>query len=190
MNGQQFDFGALINRATSLWTGNFWCIAKLSLVFVLVCWIPIANVGFIAGYTRAMLKLARGGKGETSDIFRSWDCFGDLFIYLFLFVAAQFMVNHLPLLGQVAGFALTVVVAPGIYVIIDRKVKFAEAFHWSLKAFQTDPAGWLLAVLVGGIFGSCGALLLGIGIILTLGWGSVLMALQYERQEAPRVIIL
>ena len=187
---EQTDFGEIINRATRLWTGNFWCLAKISLVFLLVGWIPIANVGFIAGYTRAMLKLARSEKAETGDLFRAWDCFGDLFIYLLLFVAAQFVLNHLPLLGQVAGFVLTVVAAPGCYGIIDRKMKFAEAFNGSLKAFQADPAGWLLAVLVGGIFGGCGALLLGIGIVLTLGWGSILMVLQYERQETPRVIIL
>ena len=50
--------------------------------------------------------------------------------------------------------------------------------------------GWLLAVLVGGIFMAVGAVLLGIGIIITLGWGSLVMALQYDRGEQPRVIIL
>ncbi|WP_298438817.1 zinc ribbon domain-containing protein [Geobacter sp.] len=184
------DFGGLVTRATRLWTENFGNLLVLSLVFVLVAWIPIANVGFFAGYTRAILKVARGGKAETGDIFRAWDCFGDLFVYLLLVIVAQLVLNHVPFLGQVAGFVLSVVVAPGIYGIVDRKMKFMDAFRWSLEAIRGDLVGWLLAVLIGGIFMAVGMLLFFIGIVLTLGWGSLVMALQYDRGEQPRVIIL
>lgn len=184
------DFGSLVTRATRLWTGNFGNLLFLSLVFVLVGWIPIANVAFLGGYTRAILKVARGGKAEVGDIFRAWDCFGDLFVYLLLVIVAQFVLNHVPFIGQVAGFALSVVVAPGMYGIIDRKMKFMDAFKWSLEAIRGDLVGWLLAVLIGGIFMAAGALLFGIGIIITLGWGSLVMALQYDRGEQSRVIIL
>ncbi|MBT0893927.1 zinc ribbon domain-containing protein [Geobacter hydrogenophilus] len=183
------DFGGLVTRATRLWTGNFGNLLILSLVFVLVCWIPIANVGFLAGYIRAILKVARGEKAEAGDIFRAWDCFGDLFVYLLLVLVAQFALNHVPGIGQVAGFVLAVVVTPGMYGIIDRRMKFMDAFRWSLEAIKGDLVGWLLAVLIGGIFMAVGALLLGIGIIITLGWGSLVMALQYDREQ-PRVIIL
>jgi len=184
------DFGGLINRATRLWTGNFSNLLIISLVFICVVWIPIVNVGFIAGYTRAILKVVRGEKAEVGDLFRAWDCFGDLLVYLLLVIVAQFALNHLPLLGQLAGFALSVVVAPGMLGIIDRKMKFMDAFRWSLQQVQADLVGWLLAVLIGGIFIAAGALLLGIGIIITLGWGNLVMALQYDKGEAPRVIIL
>lgn len=184
------DFGGLVTRATRLWGGNFGNLLVLSLVFVLVGWIPIANVGFLAGYIRAVLKVARGEKAEVGDIFRAWDCFGDLFVYLLLVIVAQFVLNHVPFLGQVAGFVLSVVVAPGIYGIIDRRMKFMDAFRWSFEAIKGDLVGWLLAVLIGGIFMAVGAVLLGIGIIFTLGWGSLVMALQYDKGEQPRVIIL
>jgi len=184
------DFGTIINRATNLWKGNFGTLVLVSLVFLLVVWIPVANVAFVAGYTRAILKVARGEKAEVGDLFRAWDCFGDLFVYLLLVILAQFAVNHLPLLGQLAGFVLSVVVAPGMFGIIDRQMKFMDAFRWSLQQIQGDLVGWLLAVLIGSIFISVGALLLGIGIIMTLGWGSLVMAMQYDKGEAPRVIIL
>ena len=184
------DFGRMVTRATRLWTGNFGNLLIFSLVFVLVGWIPLANVGFLAGYTRTILKTARGEKAEVGDIFRAWDCFGDLLVYLLLVILAQFALNHVPFLGQVAGFALSVVVAPGMFGIIDRKMKFMDAFRWSLQQVQADFLGWLLAVLVGGIFIAAGSLLLGIGIIITLGWGSLVMALQYDKGETPRVIIL
>ncbi|WP_298272971.1 zinc ribbon domain-containing protein [Geobacter sp.] len=184
------DFGGLVNRATTLWKENFGSLLVLSLVFILVAWIPIANAGFIAGYTRAVLKVARGGKARVGDIFDAWDCFGDLFVYLLLVVVAQFVLFHVPFLGQVAGFVLSVVVAPGVYAVIDRKMKFMEAFRWSFQAIQADFVNWLLAVLIGSIFIAAGAVLLGVGIILTLGWGSLVMALQYDKEEQPRVIIL
>lgn len=184
------DFGGLVTRATRLWGGNFGNLLILSLAFVLVCWIPIANVGFLAGYIRAILKVARGDRAEAGDIFRAWDCFGDIFVYLLLVIIAQFVLNHVPFLGQVAGFVLAVVVAPGIYGIIDRRMRFMDAFRWSLEAIRDDLVGWLLAVLIGGIFMAAGAVLLGVGIIFTLGWGSLVIALQYDKGEQPRVIIL
>ncbi|BBA71860.1 zinc ribbon domain-containing protein [Geobacter sulfurreducens] len=190
MTAPSDDFGGLVTRATRLWTGNFGNLLVLSLVFSLVAWIPVANIGFLAGYIRAVLKVARGGKAEPGDIFRAWDCFGDLFVYLLLVVVAMFALNHVPVIGQVAGFVLSVVVAPGMYGIIDRRMKFMDAFRWSLETIRGDLAGWILAVLVGSIFTAVGALLLGIGIIITLGWGSLVMALQYDKGEQPRVIIL
>jgi hypothetical protein len=184
------DFGDLITRSARLWKENLGDLVLLSLVFLVVVWIPIANVGFIAGYTRAILAVARGGKARVGDIFGSWDCFGDLFLYLIIVLAAQFVLNHLPFLGQVAGLILSIVVTPGMYAIIDRKMKFMDAFRWSFQAVQGDFVNWLLAVLVGAIFSGCGALLFGVGVIITLAWGSLLVALQYDKGQPPRVIIL
>lgn len=184
------DFGDLITSSARLWKENLSDLVLLSLVFLVVVWIPVANVGFVAGYTRAILAVARGGKARVGAIFDSWDCFGDLFLYLIIVLAAQFVLNHLPFFGQVAGLILSIVAAPGMYAIIDRQMKFMDAFRWSFQVVQGDFVNWLLAVLVGGIFSGCGALLFGIGIIITLPWGSLLVALQYDKGQPPRVIIL
>lgn len=184
------DFGNLITRSARIWKENLGDLVLLSLVFLVVVWIPVANVGFIAGYTRAILSVARGGKARVGDIFNSWDCFGDLLLYLIIVISAQFVLNHLPFFGQVAGLILSIVVTPGMYAIIDRRMKFMDAFRWSFKVVQGDFVNWLLAVLVGSIFSGCGALLFGIGIIITLAWGSLLAALQYDKGQPPRVIIL
>jgi len=184
------DFGDLITRSARLWKENLGDLVLISLVFLVVVWIPIANVGFIAGYTRAILTVARGGKARVGDIFGAWDCFGDLLLYLLIVFAAHFVLAHLPFLGQVVGLILSIVVTPGMYAIIDRRMKFMDAFRWSFQVVRGDFINWLLAVLVGGIFSGCGALLLGIGIIITLAWGTLLVALQYDKGQPPRVIIL
>jgi hypothetical protein len=38
----------------------------LTLVFMLVAWVPVVNIGFIAGYTRSLLKVA---KKNGTDLF-------------------------------------------------------------------------------------------------------------------------
>ena len=187
---EERDFGAIVNLASRLWWENFGSLLLPSLVFICVVWIPLANVGFIAGYNRTILTVARGGKANTGDIFGAWDCFGDLLLYLLGLFVAQFVLGHLPVIGQVAGFLLAVVTAPGIYGIVDRKMKCIDAFRWSLQIVQADFVNWLLAMLIGSLFMASGALLLGIGIICTLGWGSLVMALQYDKGDPARVIIL
>jgi hypothetical protein len=174
------DFGALFSRATSLWKDNLGDLVILTLVFLLVGWIPVANVGFFTGYTRGLIKVARGGKARVGDIFHAWDCFGDLLGYVLLAAVAFFVLAHLPILGPVATFALCLVITPGVYGVIDRRMKLVDAFRWSFAAVQADPVNWLLAVLVGGVLGSVGGLALFVGLIVTLSWGYLIIILQYE----------
>ena len=56
----QGDFGELFTAAMNVWKANLSDLVILTLVFMLVVWIPIANIGFIAGYARSLIKVARG----------------------------------------------------------------------------------------------------------------------------------
>ena len=178
------DFGALFSRATTLWKENLGDLVILTLVFLLVAWIPVANVGFFAGYTRELIKVARGEKARVGELFHAWDCFGDLFGYILLAVVATFVLAHLPVVGPVATFALCYVITPGIYGIIDGRMKLVDAFRWSLAAIQADPVNWLLAVLVGWALGGVGGLVLFVGLIVTLSWGYLIIILQYESSRS------
>jgi uncharacterized membrane protein len=179
------DFGSLINRATTLWKDNLGDLTLLSLVFLLVCWIPVANVGFIAGYTRALLKVTRGGKAQVGDIFSSWDCFGNLFVYLLLLLLAIFVLGHIPFFGAIATYVLYIAVTPGIYVVIDRNMKALDAVSWSFSLMQADFISWMLVVLIGSILSSVGIIALGIGVVLTLPWGYLAIIQQYELVPQP-----
>ncbi len=174
------DFGVQFNRATTLWKENLGDLALFTLVFILVGWIPIVNAGFFAGYTRGLISLTRGGKPKTGDIFSSWDCFGNTLVYGLIFIAAIIVASFIPFIGPVVHFAVVIFGVPGFYPVIDRNMNAIEAIKWSISTVQRHFLPWLLAVLVGGVLASIGALALVVGIIFTYPWGALLVIQQYE----------
>lgn len=179
------SFGDQFNAALIFWKMNLSDLVVLTLVFLLVCWIPIANIGFAAGYTRSILKVARGeGKAEVGDLFNAWDCFGNLLIYCILILVCSVVLNVVPLLGALASMALGFAALPGLYLIVDRGTNFGDAIKGSIAAIQANPVDWGLSYLVGYIVGGIGALLLFVGVIFTLPLGALIMALQYENSKS------
>lgn len=170
------DFGTLFSKATSLWTGNIGNLIVITLVFILVAWIPIAGIGFFAGYIRALLKTARGEKAEIGDIFNAWDCFGPLFVYMIIIVIAAAILNIIPVLGQIAAVVLGFVLMPGMFAVVDKGTGAIDALKWSFKAFKAAIGNWALVILVGSVLG-------GLFAIVTLPWGYLMMLLQYESQK-------
>lgn len=178
------SFGDQFNAALIFWKMNLGDLAVLTLVFILVFWIPIANIGFAAGYTRSILKVARGqGKAEVGDLFNAWDCFGNLIVYAILIFICSLVLNVVPLLGALASMVLGLAALPGFYMIVDRGVNFGDAIKGSIATIKANPVDWALSYIVGYIVGGIGALLLFVGIILTLPLGALIMALQYENSK-------
>lgn len=178
----QADFGELFTAALNVWKANLSDLVILTLVFMMVVWIPIANVGFIAGYTRSLIKVARGqGRAQIGDIFNSWDCFGNLLIYFILGLIAVVILGFVPIIGSLAGIALGFAIAPGMYAIIDNKRSAIDAFKWSFETVQANFVNWLLAYLVGNVIVCAGLIALFIGIILTAPLGTLINIYQYER---------
>jgi len=178
----QGDFGELFSTALNIWKTNLVDFVILTLVFVLIVWIPVANIGFIAGYTRSLIKVARGqGKAQVSDLFNSWDCFGNLFVYFILSLIAVIVLNLVPVVGQLASVAFGFAVAPGLYAVIDNKRSAIDAFKWSVDTILANLVPWLLAYLVGNVIACAGFIVLFIGIILTMPLGALINIQQYER---------
>jgi len=176
------DFGSIFSWALNAWKNNLNDLVVVSLVFLLVCWIPVINIAFIAGYTRSLTKVARGqGKAQVSDIFGAWDCFANLLVYMLIYLITSFILNFIPIVGALASLALGFMIIPGIYAIIDNKMGAIDAFKWGLETIQADLTNWLLAYIVGGVIFFAGFLLLFIGAIITVPLGQLIMIRQYER---------
>jgi hypothetical protein len=178
----QADFSVLFGNAVRIWKENLADLVLLTLVFMLVVWIPIANIGFIAGYTRSLLKVARGqGKPQIGDLFNAWDCFGNLFLFFLINIIAAIVLHCVPFFGSLASIALGFVVLPGAFLIIDKGTGTMDAYKWCLATIQADFANWLLAYVAGNviIFGGVVALL--IGVIFTAPLGQLIFIQQYER---------
>lgn len=178
----QDDFGVLFTTSMNVWKENLSDLVILTLVFMLVVWIPIANIGFIAGYTRSLMKVARGqGKAQVGDLFNAWDCFGNLLLYFILNLIAMVILGFVPLIGSLAALALGFVVAPGLYAIVDNKCATIDAYKWSFASIQANFVPWLLAYLVGNVIACAGMIALFVGIIVTAPFGALINIYQYER---------
>ena len=176
------DFGTTLSECFNIWKSNLSDLLVLTLVFALICWVPIANVGFIAGYTRSLIKVARGrGRAQIGDLFNAWDCFGNLFVYLLLYLIAAVILHFVPFVGSLASIILGFLVVPGMYVIIDRNMGAFDAGKWGVESIQADFLNWFLAYLVGNVLFFAGFILLFVGIVLTAPLGSLIIIQQYER---------
>jgi hypothetical protein len=181
-NAGAADFGGMLNAAFTIWKENLGDLVILTLVFLLICWIPIANIGFIAGYTRSLLKVARGqGKAQVGDLFNAWDCFVNLFVFVLINLIIVIVLHFIPVLGTLAALALGFVTVPGAFLIIDKGRSFSDAYSWCIATIQADFVNWLIAYLVGNIIICAGAVVLFIGIILTAPLGELFIIQQYER---------
>jgi len=178
----QADFADLFTTALDNWKANLVDLVILTLVFMLVVWIPFANIGFIAGYTRSVMKVARGqGRPQVGDLFNAWDCFGNLLAYFILNLIAVVILHFVPVVGSLAAMAFGFLVTPGLYAIVDNKLGVVDAYKWSLETIQADFVNWLLAYLVGNVIACAGLIVLFIGIIVTAPFGALITIQQYER---------
>jgi len=181
-SSQTADIGGMFNTAFSIWKENLADLVVLTLVFLLICWIPIANIGFIAGYTRSLLKVARGqGKAQVGDLFNAWDCFGNLFVFVLINLIVVIVLHFIPILGTLASIALGFMLLPGGFLIIDKGRSAVDAYSWCLETIQADFVNWLLVYLVGNVIIGAGFVVLFIGIILTAPLGELIIIQQYER---------
>ncbi len=176
------DFAELFTTALNSWKANLTDLIILTLVFMLVVWIPFANIGFIAGYTRSLMKVARGqGKARVGDLFNAWDCFGNVLLYFILNLIVAVILHFVPLVGSLASLAFGFIVTPGLYAIIDNKCTALDAYKWSFESIQNNFVNWLLAYLVGNVIACAGMILLFVGIIITAPLGALITIYQYER---------
>ena len=178
----QADFGELLTTSMNVWKENLADLVILTLVFMLVVWIPFANIGFIAGYTRSLMKVARGqGKPRVGDLFNAWDCFGNLLLYFILNLIAMVILHFIPIVGSLASMAFGFMVTPGLYAIIDNKRGTMDAYKWSFESIQAEFVNWLLAYLVGNVIACAGLIALFVGVIVTVPCGALITIHQYER---------
>jgi len=179
------SFGELVSAATGKWKDNLGDLAVVSLVMLLLSVIPFANIAFLAGYIRALLKAARGEKPVVRDLFTAWDCFASMLVYVVIVAVVMIGVHFIPILGPLINTLISIVITPGLFAVADRNMEALDAFNWSFAVVKRNPMRWVLVVLVGGLLAAVGSVGVVIGLILTMPWGYMIVTLQYERDRSP-----
>ncbi|MDY0268409.1 zinc ribbon domain-containing protein [Trichloromonas sp.] len=177
------DLRDIFSAATLKWKDQIASLSVVTLVLILVCWIPFANIAFLAGYLRTLLKTLRGEKAAVGDLFSAWDCFAQILVYVIIVLVAVLALGYLPIIGTIAGILISIVVSPGLYAVVDKQMGAIDAFKWSFETVKRDMYTWALVVVLGSILSSIGAAVFGIGLILTIPWGNLAIALLYERNK-------
>lgn len=191
------DIGKNIQESFGLYSRNFVTLFLGSLVAGIL---SVVTLGILAGpLTGGMLilclKLYRGEKAGWNEIFAHFDQFLPTFLITLLLWAASMVVwviGSIPVIGWLiqlgAGPAVGLLYVLTIGFIVDKKMQPMEALKLSFSHFSTDmPMLWVLAFLLG-ILGGIGAILLGIGIILSIPVAFAGFAILYQNLSVKPVI--
>jgi uncharacterized membrane protein len=87
-------------------------------------------------------------------------------------MVGSFILNIIPILGQIASFALSWVVMSflmfGLFLIVDRGMEFWPAALESINMVKKNFWNFLLFGVLTAVIGSAGIILCGIGMALTV----------------------
>lgn len=171
------DIGKNIQESFGLYSRNF---ATLFLGSLVAGILSVVTLGILAGpLTGGMmmlcLKLSRGEKAGWNEIFAHFDQFYPTLLVTLLVCATSavvWVIGSIPVIGWLiqigAGPALGLLYMLTIGFIVDKKARPVEALRLSFSHFSADmPTLWVVALLLG-VIGGIGAILLGIGALLTI----------------------
>ena len=162
-----------------LWKQNMGQLVILTLLLLLLCWIPLVNLVLCAGYVRCILRLCRGEQFETADMFRAWDCFVPLLTYAVILVLASILLSIIPIVGIPVASVLSAIAMPGFIAVTEHRLGAIDAFKWSFNTLLDDPVGWLIALVLSSVLSSLGALFFGLGALFTLPLAAIIYTSQY-----------
>ena len=183
------DIGKSIQQSLDLYMKNFGTLFVAGLVATLLAAVTLGILAgpLFGGFIVLCLKLLRGEKGEFNEIFAHFDKFGPTFIVFLLYLVFA-IVCMIPVLGMLVALVLGPVVAFvfifAITLIIQKDMQPMDAVKQGLELFKPNAVMNWVYVLVFGILGGIGAIACGIGVILTLPFTYVGLALAYQELAA------
>jgi hypothetical protein len=149
----------------------------LVLIIVVPGAIPVMLGPALAGLFNVALKRSRGEKAEYRDLFYGFENkFGTFVLTGLVFV--------LVVTGGIWALIIGTFVAAGIWIymfplIIDKDLDFTDAFIACLRFLQVDWWKKLLFGTLAVVIAYVGVLLLGVGVVFTLPWAILMLALAY-----------
>lgn len=179
MDKTEVKFGEWIQKGFDLYTkGNMGLLVLVALVGMLISAVTMGILSgpMMAGTALITLRLARGQQAELNDLFKGFQFFLQSFLLYLVWGVILFVLTlvlgMIPCLGSI----LSIVVAYGIqtavmfalFLIVDQGMEFWPAVMRSFEVMKTNIWPFLGFGVVATIIGSLGAILCGIGIILTL----------------------
>jgi hypothetical protein len=182
------DIGGWISKGFSETFSDFGNYILLGVVVGLVSAVTamiLAGPLFGGGLVLVRRKLRGQGQIDIGQVFSiGFEKFLPTFVLVFAPVVVVALIQMLPVIGQIIGIVAAGFLGPfwaiGLHYIMEENEDFMEAAKKSLDMFMKNPVMFWLFGLVAGIISGIGAVVCGIGIIITVPIGFVMYATMLE----------
>lgn len=193
--GYRVNIGQYFSDGWSLFTRNAGGFIGYTVIFLLISWVPLLNFVLLGGYYVVAFKLLKGQQPQFGDFFKGFDQFVPLLL-VGLISGAIGSVCSFPLLLErligtflaAVGFMLLLIPATYLGVsyifacplVIAKGMPFWDAMETSRKLITRNFFPFLGLALLAGVGISIGALLCGLGLLVTFPVSMCVMAAAYS----------
>ena len=192
MANTEVKFGEWIEKGFNLYKNNFGVLVLASLVATLLSVVTMGILAgpMIAGLCMILLQLFDGKepKPDVGMVFKGFNYFLQSFLFFIVWgvglIIVSFLLSIVPCVGQLAAifaiWAAETLLMFGIFFIVEDEMEFWPASMKSIDTVKTNFWPFLGFFIVVSIIGSIGALLCGIGAVITAPIQGCILTVAYR----------
>ncbi len=184
MANDKVDIGGWISEAWELYKANFalLCVATLIAALLGVFTFGVLMGPLWAGLTLIILRLSRKQEPvpQIGDVFKGFDFFLQALLYVVVLMVAGCVLGFVPRIGQAAPMLLLPLVMFSMCLIVDQQMEFWPAIQASFEKAKTEYVSLLVLWLVASLISAAGAILCGVGVILTAPFSAIVAVVAYR----------
>ena len=192
MQKTDVKIGKWIEEGFNLYKHNFTTLVLAALIALVLSTVSIGILTgpMIAGLIIIALQLLRKEepKPEAGRVFRGFSYFFNAFLFTFIWgiaiLVGSLVLGWFPIIGQLLSlffvYSAQAFLMFGLYLIVDKQMNFWPASQQSIQTVKTNFWPFFGLAAIASIIGSIGALLFGIGIILTFPIQICILAIAYQ----------
>ena len=181
-----------IEQGWNLYKNNFGLLVLASVIALVLSTITIGILTgpMIAGLIIVTLQLLRKEepKPDAGRGFKGFSYFLNSLLFMVIWGLAiligSAILSIFPIIGQLLSlffiYAAQAFLMFGLYLIVDKQMNFWPASQESIQTVKTNFWWFLLLSVIASIIGSIGAIVFGIGIVLTIPIQVCILAVAYE----------
>lgn len=184
-------FGEWIQQGWELYKANIgvWIVASLLAIVISVATLGILSGPMMAGLAWMALVLVdrKDPKPQIGDVFKGFDYFLQSFLFFLVWgiiMLAISAISLIPCIGAlvviVVSIALETALMFGLFLIVDKKMEFWPASMLSLNVVKPNFFPFLGLLIVAMLIGHVGAIVCGIGVIVTMPISVCILAVAYR----------
>ena len=184
MADSKVDIGGWISEAFELYKANFALLCVSTLVAALLggftCGVLAGPLW--AGVTLILLRVSRKSEPvpQIGDVFKGFDFFLQALLLVVVIGVALMVAGFVPFVGKVAVFLLYPLVMFAMCLVVDKKMEFWPAIMASFEKAKGEYVSLLVLFLLASLISSAGAILCGVGVILTAPFSSIICVVAYR----------